>query len=54
LLLVDDPLAKLEELHKIRDPLYRDAAHYVVDGGRLVASGIVQNLLREFDRLCKP
>jgi len=54
LLLVDNPLAKLEELHKIRDPLYREAAHYVVDGGRLVASGIVQTLLLEFDRLCKP
>lgn len=53
LLLVDDPLAKLEELHAVRDPLYREVAHIVVDGSRLVASGIVQHLLREFNRTCK-
>ncbi len=50
LLHVADPLAKLEELHAVRDPLYREAAHLVVDGGRLVASGIVLHLLREFNR----
>lgn len=54
LLHVEDPLAKLEELHSIRDPLYREAAHLVIDGSHLVASGIVQHLLREFNRLCKP
>ncbi len=54
LLHVADPLAKLEELHAIRDPLYREAAHMVVDGGHLMASGIVMHLLREFNRQCKP
>jgi shikimate kinase len=54
LLRVADPLAKLEELHAIRDPLYREIAHITIEGGRLVASGIVQHLLREFNRLCKP
>ena len=53
LLHVADPLAKLEELHGIRDPLYREAAHMVVDGGHLMASGIVMHLLREFNRQCK-
>lgn len=53
LLHVEDPLAKLEELHAVRDPLYREAAHIVVDGSHLVAAGIVQHLLREFNRLCK-
>jgi shikimate kinase len=53
LLHVDDPLARLEELHAVRDPLYREAAHIVVDGSHLVAAGIVQHLLREFNRLCK-
>ncbi|HSG21646.1 MAG TPA: shikimate kinase [Azonexus sp.] len=53
LLQVEDPLAKLEELYAARDPLYREAAHYVVEGSHLVASGIVQHLLREFSRLCK-
>ena len=53
LLRVDDPLAKLEELHSVRDPLYREIAHCVVDGSHLVASGIVHHLLREFSRLCQ-
>lgn len=53
LLHVDDPLAKLEELHAQRDPLYREAAHLIVDGSHLVATGIVQHLLREYNRLCK-
>ncbi len=53
LLRVDDPLAKLEELHAVRDPLYREIAHCVVDGSHLVASGIVHHLLREFSRLCQ-
>ena len=53
LLQVEDPLARLEELHAVRDTLYREAAHMVVDGSHLVAAGIVQHLLREFNRLCK-
>jgi shikimate kinase len=53
LLNVPDPMAKLEELYAARDPLYREIAHIVVDGSHLVASGIVQHLLREFTRLCK-
>lgn len=52
LLQVDNPLARLEELHAIRDPLYREVAHLVVDGSHLVASGIVHYLLREYGRLC--
>ena len=53
LLQVENPLSKLEELYAARDPLYREAAHFVVEGSHLVASGIVQQLLREFSRLCK-
>lgn len=53
LLQVADPLARLEELYAIRDPLYRETAHFVVNGTHLVASGIVQNLLREFNQLGK-
>ncbi len=53
LLRVSDPLAKLEELHRQRDPLYRETAHTIVEGSQLVASGIVQHLLREFNRLCQ-
>src|SRR5574343_1365982 len=51
LLQVANPLARLEELYAVRDPLYRETAHFVVDGASLVASGIVNHLLREFKRL---
>lgn len=51
LLQVEDPLARLEALHAVRDPLYRETAHFIVSGGQLVASGIVHYLLREFDNL---
>ncbi len=34
LLQVADPLAKLRELYAQRDPLYRDAAHFLVETGR--------------------
>lgn len=53
LLNVPDPLRRLEELYAIRDPLYREIAHVVIDGSHLVASGIVQYLAREYNRLCK-
>ena len=53
LLRVTDPLGKLEELHALRDPLYREAAHLVVEGSHLIASGVVQYLLREFHHRCK-
>lgn len=51
LLQVEDPLARLESLHEIRDPLYRETAHLVVEGGQLVAAGVVHYLIREFDQL---
>lgn len=54
LLQVEDPLARLQELHAIRDPLYRETAHQVMDGSRLAAGGITQFLLKEFERRCKP
>jgi shikimate kinase len=53
LLRVPDPKAKLEELHAVRDPLYREIAHLVVDGSHLVAAGVVHYLLREFNQLCQ-
>lgn len=47
LLRVDDPLAKLEELHAQRDPLYREVADLVVDGGRHSVQSVTQSLIKE-------
>lgn len=53
LLQTADPLGKLEELHSTRDPLYRETAHFVVEGTGLVASSVVMHLIREYSRICK-
>ncbi len=34
LLQVEDPLARLRDLYAARDPLYREAAHFVIETGR--------------------
>ena len=34
LLQVENPRRRIEELHQQRDPLYREVAHIIVDGGR--------------------
>ena len=52
LLQVEDPLARLESLHAVRDPLYRATAHLVVEGGMLLAAGITHHILREFNQAC--
>lgn len=52
LLQVEDPLARLESLHAVRDPLYRATAHLVVEGGMLLATGITHHILREFNQAC--
>lgn len=48
LLKVDDPLTKLKQLFAQRDPLYRQVADLVIDGGRINAQGVMLQLLKEF------
>jgi shikimate kinase len=42
-----DPLAKLEELSRVRDPLYRESAHLIVDTGNQAIRTLVNRLERE-------
>ena len=54
LLNVADPLARLRELHAIRDPLYREVAHAIVETGRGAPQQVVQaivNALTEAGKL---
>ena len=46
LLATDDPLARLEELHRIRDPLYAEVADLTVDTGRQSVGTLVDQLLK--------
>jgi shikimate kinase len=54
LLQVEDPLARLESLYIVRDPLYREIAHFVVQGGGVSPATVVQSLMKEFSRQCAP
>jgi shikimate kinase len=48
-----DPRQRLEELYKVRDPLYREVADLVVDTGRQSANALVEHLLERLDKQCK-
>jgi shikimate kinase len=59
LLQVDDPLEKLRTLFNVRDPLYREASHYVFDTGRpsihKLLNAIIEKLeLEGFDTHASP
>lgn len=45
LLNVANPLARLRELHTVRDPLYREVAHAVVETGRGAPQQVVQAIV---------
>lgn len=49
LLQVDDPLRKLRELYRERDPLYRRAAHFVIETGRPSVHGLASMILMQLE-----
>lgn len=49
LLQVNDPLQKLRELYAVRDPLYRETAHYVIETGRPSVSALVNLILMQLE-----
>ena len=49
LLQVADPLAKLNELYALRDPLYRETAHVVVETGRPSVSTMVDMIVTQLE-----
>ena len=49
LLQVNDPLQRLRSLYEIRDPLYRDAAHFVVDTGRPSVSTLLNMIIMQLE-----
>lgn len=51
LLQTDDPLEKLRELYRVRDPLYREVADIVVDTGRQSVTGMMRVLCGKLDPL---
>jgi shikimate kinase len=49
LLQVADPLARLRELHRQRDPLYRRCAHYVLESARPSVHSLVNMALTQLE-----
>lgn len=49
LLRVGDPMAKLRELFEVRDPLYRDTAHFTVETGRPSVATLVNMIAMQLE-----
>lgn len=47
LLQVENPLARLQDLYAVRDPLYRQTAHCVVETGRPTVNALVNTILAQ-------
>ena len=49
LLQVTDPLGRLRDLHALRDPLYRETAHYVMETGKPSVSTLVNMIIAQLE-----
>ena len=49
LLQVDDPLSRLRDLYQVRDPLYRETAHFVVEIGRPSAASLLNMVVMQLE-----
>jgi len=49
LLQVQDPLARLRELFAVRDPLYREAAHFTIETGRPSVHTLVNMVMMQLE-----
>ena len=51
LLQVADPLARLRELFAVRDPLYLETAHTVIETGRPSVQALVRQVVERWESL---
>jgi shikimate kinase len=49
LLQVQDPLQRLRDLYAVRDPLYRESAHFVIETGRPSVPTLVNMIAMQLD-----
>ena len=49
LLQVADPLNRLRDLHRLRDPLYRESAHFVIETGKPSVSNLVDMIALQLE-----
>ena len=51
LLQVSDPMARLRDLFETRDPVYKEAAHYVIETNRPSVSTLVNMIVRQLEQI---
>lgn len=49
LLQVDDPVARLRDLYEVRDPLYRETAHFAIETGRPSVGTLVNMIVMQLE-----
>ena len=49
LLQVADPLGRLRDLHTLRDPLYRETAHFIIETGRPSVTTLVNIIVMQLE-----
>ncbi len=49
LLQVDDPLTRLRDLFAVRDPLYRETAHFTIETGRPSVATLVNMIVMQIE-----
>ena len=49
LLQVADPLTRLRDLHALRDPLYRETAHFIIETGRPSVATLVNMIVMQLE-----
>lgn len=49
LLQVADPLGRLRDMHALRDPLYRETAHYIIETGRPSVATLVNMITMQLE-----
>jgi shikimate kinase len=49
LLQVDDPMQRLRDLYAVRDPLYRETAHFIIETGRPSVAMLVNMILMQLE-----
>ena len=49
-----DPLTRLRELYAIRDPLYREIAHFVIETGRPTVSTLTNMIMMQLELTGEP
>jgi shikimate kinase len=49
LLQVADPLSRLRDLHAVRDPLYRETAHFIMETGRPSVATLVGMIITQLE-----